>query len=75
MGLINFFRGAAEPQQPVFMHNVDSCRMPRGARVEGGVLGAPQATEWYTQERLIADGMVGLYKTGRRDAKIVAPGP
>ena len=72
MGIRDFFLGKAQPQEPVFVRNIDLTRTDFSrVQVVGGVIGRPQATEWYTQARLEDDGIAGLYRTGRRTPQIV----
>jgi hypothetical protein len=73
MGLRTFFKQLVEiaPQEPVFVRNEEAYRLDR-CQIRGGQVGKPQATEWYTQDRLERDGIVGIYRTARtRDFAVV----
>lgn len=56
------------PQEPVFVRNVNLVRERADHKeLVGGVLGAPQASEYYTAEKLASEGLAGLYRTGRKE--------
>lgn len=74
MGLVKTFKQMVEraPAAPVFVRNADAYRLER-CDIRGGHVGEPQATEWYTQDRLKADGVVGLYRTDKTKNFAVVP--
>lgn len=64
MGICTYFKNLTEaaPAQPVFVTNADPQRL-RYKTIKGGIVGEPQATEWYTADRLKSEGVVGVYRT------------
>lgn len=62
MGILNVFKGNADP---VFVRNAEPWRMSAQDKAQY-TTGAPRETEWYTQARLEAEGIVGLYAPARK---------